>query len=106
MSDSQTFQKVANLSEIPEGEARMFPFGEGSVAICKKDGEIYAVNNNCSHAHSELVPGPLREFQIMCPLHGARFDVRTGKPTCLPAVMPIATYDVEKRAEEIWLAKK
>lgn len=107
MADSEAFQKVANTGDIPEGESRVFPLGEHGVVICKQDGQFFSVENMCSHARSPLQEGPLaKEFQILCPLHGARFDVRNGKAMCLPAVMPIKTYALEERGDEIWLAKK
>ncbi|MBP7861872.1 non-heme iron oxygenase ferredoxin subunit [bacterium] len=101
------FQKVANASEIPEGEARIYPFDGGEVAICHTQGNYFALENMCSHARSPLESGPLaNESQIKCPLHGARFDVKTGKAMCLPAVMPVKTYTLEQRGDELWLAKK
>lgn len=107
MADTQVFEKVADAGDIPEGEARMFPFGEIEVAICRTGEEYFAVENMCSHARSPLESGPLVNVtQIRCPLHGARFDVKSGKAVCLPAVMPVKTFVVEMRGQEIWIAKK
>lgn len=107
MADGDSFLKIAQAGEIPEGEARSFACGDSEVLVCKQNGEFFAVENMCSHARSPLDSGPLaKEFQVKCPLHGARFDVRNGKAMCLPAVMPIKTYAVEQRGEEIWLEKK
>jgi len=107
MADGDAFEKIAQAGDIPEGEACSFTLDNQSVLICKQDGQFFAVENMCSHAMSELEVGPLaKEFQVKCPLHGARFDIRNGKAMCLPAVMPIKTYAVEQRGDEIWLAKK
>lgn len=107
MADGDGFEKVAQAGEIPEGESRSYAYGDGEVLVCRQNGEFFAVENMCSHAKSPLETGPVaNEFQVKCPLHGARFDVRSGKAMCLPAVMPIKTFLVEQRGEDIWIGKK
>lgn len=100
---SVTFQKVAAIAEIPQGQSRVFEVDGKSVSICNVEGEIFAIADLCSHDDGPLGEGELTDHQIECPRHGARFDLKTGKALCLPAVLPIPVYKVEMRGEEIWI---
>ena len=64
------------------------------VLICRLEGVIFAVENRCSHASSRLDGGKFRGHTIACPLHGARFDIRDGRPLAAPATKPIRTFEV------------
>jgi nitrite reductase/ring-hydroxylating ferredoxin subunit len=87
---------VAAEDEIPDGTIRSFDVGAVEVAVAHCAGEWYAVDNICSHAHAYLAEGELDtdDCLIECPLHGARFDLATGRVRSLPATEPIATYPV------------
>ncbi|MBA3858553.1 MAG: biphenyl 2,3-dioxygenase [Cyanobacteria bacterium PR.3.49] len=98
------FVKVANAAEIPPGAARVFSAFDTELAICNVDGEYFCIADLCTHDGGPLGEGELIGNQIECPRHGARFDVKTGKALCLPAVLPVPTYKVELRGEEIWVA--
>jgi 3-phenylpropionate/trans-cinnamate dioxygenase ferredoxin subunit len=58
------------------------------------EGQFYAVHGQCSHARQSLATGKLRGFTLSCPLHGARFDVRTGACLAAPAQRPITSFPV------------
>lgn len=62
------------------------------IAVCQVDGQYYAIDDLCSHDGGPLDQGEVRDHEIECPRHGARFDVRSGRALCLPAVRPIKTY--------------
>lgn len=64
------------------------------VALCNVGGELYAIDDVCTHDGAPLDQGELDGAAIECPRHGARFDVRTGLVVALPAVMPVRTYPV------------
>lgn len=83
---------VVAESEIVEGEARVFDLGATRIALCRVQGRVYAIDDICSHDDGPLGEGCLIGFEIECPRHGARFDVRNGAVTRMPAVAPIATY--------------
>lgn len=100
---SVTFQKVAAIAEIPPGQSRVFEVDGKRVSVCNVEGEIFAIADLCSHDDGPLGEGELTDHQIECPRHGARFDLKTGKALCLPAVLPIPVYKVEMRGEEIWI---
>ncbi|MFN0050565.1 MAG: non-heme iron oxygenase ferredoxin subunit [Planctomycetales bacterium] len=97
------FEKVATVSEIPEGGRKSLLFDEQPVLLFRVAGEFYAVADLCSHDGQPLTDGPLVGCAVECPRHGARFDIRTGRPLCMPAVEPIATLVVQVRGDDILL---
>lgn len=88
------FQRVAKDGTIPEGECKDFVLEGGSVLICNVEGRLYAVADVCSHDGAPLGEAKLFGCDVECPRHGATFDVRSGRPTALPAVRPIGSYPV------------
>ena len=95
------FTKVGSLSELPPGAAKVYEVGDRAIAVCNVDGELYAIDDVCTHDEGSLDQGELEGFEIECPRHGARFDVRTGKVTALPAVLPIDTFPVRVDGDDI-----
>ncbi len=98
------FHRVADAKDVPAGEVRVLTVGGRRLAVCNVDGEYFAVDDLCTHDNGPLGEGELVDHQIECPRHGARFDIKTGKALCLPAIVPIGTYPVELRGQEIWIA--
>jgi 3-phenylpropionate/trans-cinnamate dioxygenase ferredoxin subunit len=88
------YERVASLAELPPGSLKAVRAGELAIALCNVDGEIFAVEDNCSHQHFPLSRGELDDETLTCDWHGAMFDVRTGDPLSLPAVEPIRTFQV------------
>ena len=95
--------EVATLSEF-EGTDRKFCEVSDEVQIGlfqHEDGKFYAVEVWCSHQKVSLMNGDLDDYELMCPLHGACFDVRTGKHLSLPAVKPIESYPVKQEGDRL-----
>ena len=89
------FVKVARVEDVPEGELTTVETLEGEqICLVALDDQIYAFQDRCSHKEFPLSNGELLGDQIQCSWHGARFDVRTGRALCLPAIKPIKTYEV------------
>ena len=88
--------KVAETHEIPEGKSKRVLIKRQPIAIFNCEGTYYAIDDTCSHADASLAEGEvLRDkCQVACPLHGARFDIKTGQALSLPAVSPVETYKV------------
>ncbi|MFN8658598.1 MAG: non-heme iron oxygenase ferredoxin subunit [Candidatus Obscuribacterales bacterium] len=103
MSDTTQFVKVAGVAEIPPGEVRVFSAHGHRIALCNNDGQYYAIDDRCTHDNGPLGEGELVDGEIECPRHGARFDIKTGKAMCLPAVGSVATYPIEIRDGELWV---
>jgi 3-phenylpropionate/trans-cinnamate dioxygenase ferredoxin subunit len=97
------FERVCAVNEVPTDQALGVTVGDMDVAIAHDCGEYFAVQNECSHAAVALSEGEVADCQIECWLHGSRFDLRTGKPTGLPATEPVAVFPVEVRDDEIYV---
>lgn len=93
MSDPQ-FQKAVALAEIPLGSMRSVTLNGREIVICHTKEGVYALDNVCSHAHARMCEGRLRATRIVCPLHGASFDIRDGKVLGPPATQPLPTFQV------------
>ncbi|MGE3960282.1 MAG: Rieske (2Fe-2S) protein [Dehalococcoidia bacterium] len=86
--------RVAATSDVPEGQVRVVQCGERSLALSNIDGELYAIDNICTHDGGPLGEGALRRGRVICPRHGAAFDAKTGKVLTLPAVKSVNAYRV------------
>ena len=87
---------VCPVGELEPGEVKIVHAGPVSLGIYNLDGEYYAIEDRCSHDDGPLCEG---EFDaetgvVICPRHGANFDIRTGNALTLPAYEPVATYPV------------
>jgi 3-phenylpropionate/trans-cinnamate dioxygenase ferredoxin subunit len=97
------FVKIAPASELPRGE-RLFLEVEGrAIVIFNIADQLFAIGDICTHDDGPLGDGDLEGYNIVCPRHGAEFDVKTGKAVQLPAVIDIPAYPVEIRDGTIYL---
>jgi 3-phenylpropionate/trans-cinnamate dioxygenase ferredoxin subunit len=87
-----------DLAALAPGRMTTCQLGDTKVLLCNVGGVFYAVEDRCSHAAVPLSRGSLDGFEVECPFHGARFDVRSGRALCPPAREPIAVFDVETSA--------
>ena len=74
------------------------------VCLAKTEGEIFAIYDVCSHADVPLSEGDVCEGTVECWLHGSRFDLRTGKPTGMPATEPVPVYPVKIEDDDVLVA--
>lgn len=86
--------KIAEADTIAPGTMRYVEVAGKRLALCNADGQYYLIDDVCTHDGGSLDQGELIGFEIECPRHGARFDVRTGRVRRLPAIIPIKTYPV------------
>jgi 3-phenylpropionate/trans-cinnamate dioxygenase ferredoxin subunit len=89
-----TRERIAATEEIPAGEVRTFVCDGREIAVGNVDGELYAIDDLCTHDGGPLGEGTLKGDRVLCPRHGAAFDIRTGRALTLPAVGRVATFDV------------
>jgi 3-phenylpropionate/trans-cinnamate dioxygenase ferredoxin component len=95
--------KVGTRSELLPGEFRVVWDGDTPIAVYNIDGALYAVEDTCTHDGGDLAGGEVFGFEVECPRHGARFDLRTGAVTKLPAYEPIASFPVREEDGAIWV---
>ena len=88
------FSDIAAADDIPNGERLFVEIDEAYLVVFNIAGDIYAIEDVCSHDDGPLGDGDLEGHEVACPRHGARFDVRTGKALTLPAVEDISAYPV------------
>ncbi len=93
MAESEFHDAVA-VDELPDKGFIVREVAGTSVVLCRVKDECFAVENRCSHAFQTFDGGRLRGTRLMCPLHGACFDVRDGSALGLPATMPIRSFPV------------
>ncbi|MDT8368930.1 MAG: non-heme iron oxygenase ferredoxin subunit [Longimicrobiales bacterium] len=95
--------RAAALDAVSPGTLHGVEINRARVVLANVDGEIYALQDRCSHADFPLNDGTLEGTEIECAHHGARFDVCSGRALCLPAIRPVPSYDVEIRDGEIFI---
>jgi 3-phenylpropionate/trans-cinnamate dioxygenase ferredoxin component len=88
------FSRAAAVDDVPDGGALAVEVDGVEVALVRTQDEVFAIRDECSHAAIALSEGDVdvEACEIECWLHGSRFDLRTGKPTGLPATEPVPVY--------------
>ncbi len=94
-TSSTAWHLLAHSNEIPEGMCLQVGLAGRSLLVCKVNGQIYCVEDRCSHRDIPLHRGWLEGYLFACPLHGATFDIRNGSPCRLPATRPIASFPIQ-----------
>ncbi|MDQ6711452.1 MAG: non-heme iron oxygenase ferredoxin subunit [Candidatus Dormibacteraeota bacterium] len=99
-----TRRRVAATADLPlESMTQVEVDGVPICLVHAEDDNFYAINDVCTHEDYSLCEGDLWEMSVECPRHGSRFDLRSGKVTGLPAVIPAKTYPVTVENGEIFV---
>ncbi len=96
--------KVAEPSELAPGGKKLVEVEGRAIAVFRLDDGFHAIDDVCTHDGGPLAEGELIGREIMCPRHGARFDVVTGQALCMPAIEPVTVHAVEVRGDGIYVA--
>lgn len=96
-----TWHIAARTGELQEGEVVGTQVAGQPVALYCIGGEFFATQNICTHAHACMSDGYLEDGVIECPLHQARFDVRTGAVISGPTRVPLLSYPVKREADQL-----
>jgi len=88
------FVRVMPLAEVPRGQMRSCVVANRQIVICHTRDGLFAVDNICTHAYAHLDEGRLRGTRLICPLHGAAFDVRDGRVLGAPAVFSLPQHAI------------
>lgn len=97
------FVEVAQLADLPENGNRGYEVAGRAVLLCRTPLGIFAIANKCTHAEAALEGGRQRGASIFCPLHGARFDLRTGATAGQLTQTAVQTFPVEVREGSIFV---
>jgi 3-phenylpropionate/trans-cinnamate dioxygenase ferredoxin subunit len=97
-------EPLARLSEIPPGTTRRVEANGEALLLCNVAGDLYAIEDLCTHDGGELGEGELEGCRIACPRHGAYFDVTTGAALTMPAVLPVRTFALRTEGDAVYLA--
>ena len=107
------FARLCSLTDVKDPGALRVELsdlgieGREAVAVVRFEGEVFAIEDVCSHAEVALSEGDVEEFKgaptIECWLHGSCFDLRTGEPTNLPATEPVSVYPVRIEGEDVYV---
>jgi len=95
-------EKVAEVSEVAPGTARVVQVGGRPVALFNVDGTFHAIDNTCPHRGGPLAEGPLEGTTVRCPWHGWGFDVMTGECQINPAVKQVR-YPVAVEGNDVFI---
>ena len=98
------YSRVARLDDLTLGKTLCVEVEGREILLCHTAEGVFAVDNLCSHAKARLCEGKLKGQKILCPLHGAAFDVRDGSALTRPAVTPIASHEVKLEDNAILIA--
>ena len=103
---SADFVKVAETKDIKPSTMKAIDLAGERVCIVNVEGNYYAIGNVCTHVGGPLNEGTLEGYDVECPWHGSKFDVRTGKPTRPPARQSVPTYVVKIEDNNILVRKQ
>ena len=99
-----TFTRACAAADVASGSALAVDVEGVEVAVVHDGDDWFAIADECSHAAIPLSEGDVEGCEIECWLHGSRFDLRTGKPTGLPAIVPIAVYPVKIDGDDVFVS--
>ena len=103
---SGDFVKVAESKDIGPSSMKAVDVDGEKVCVINTDGNYYAIGNVCTHVAGPLNEGTLEGFEVECPWHGSKFDIRTAEPTKPPAMTAVARYEVKIEGNDILVRKQ
>jgi 3-phenylpropionate/trans-cinnamate dioxygenase ferredoxin component len=98
------YRRACPAADVPEGTAVRCVVDGEAVAVVHTEGDFYAIRDECSHAEIPLSEGEIDGTTLECWLHGSRFDLVTGRPTGLPATVPVPVYPVKIDGDDVLVA--
>ena len=95
------FVRVCRVSDLSDPGRTLVKAGDRTVALFQVSGRFWATDDRCTHDGGQLVAGRLEGHTIICPRHGARFDIRTGEVLSPPASVDLAVHEVKVQGEDV-----
>jgi 3-phenylpropionate/trans-cinnamate dioxygenase ferredoxin component len=100
MSD---FIRVCKVADIPDPGREVFEVADRFIVVFHVDGRFYALDDCCTHDGGPLGEGTLEGFAIVCPRHGAKFDIRDGRVLAMPAVCDTPAYETKVNDDDVYV---
>ena len=95
------FVRVCKVSDLADSDKTVVKAGGRTVALFRVSGQFWATDDRCTHDGGQLVAGRLEGHTVICPRHGARFDVRTGEVLSRPASVDLAVHEVKVEGDDV-----
>ncbi|MGE0608332.1 MAG: Rieske 2Fe-2S domain-containing protein [Pirellulales bacterium] len=95
------FLFAAKVADVSDPGKILVEVADRLVALFHVEGKFYALDDVCTHDDGPLAEGELTGYEIACPRHGARFDIRTGRVVCMPATKPTIAHDVQVVGDDV-----
>ena len=95
------FVKVATTGEMTPGQGKVVEVQGKEIALFNVGGKYFAIDNMCTHEEASLADGDISGFEVTCPLHGAKFDVRSGQVLGPPAYDDVTSYSVRVSGADV-----
>jgi nitrite reductase/ring-hydroxylating ferredoxin subunit len=95
--------RVAAVADVGEGAAFPTKLGNRPIALYRIDGHVHAIDDLCTHALALLSQGFIEDGAVECPLHGARFDIATGRCLSPPASVDLRVYAVRLEGDDVYV---
>jgi 3-phenylpropionate/trans-cinnamate dioxygenase ferredoxin subunit len=103
MTGEARYVRVGKASDVPAGRAEIFDVEDRKIAVFRLKDGFFAIEDICTHDGGPLAEGEIEEDQVICPRHGARFNIKTGAALTLPAVTPVESYPVRVEGNELFI---
>jgi nitrite reductase/ring-hydroxylating ferredoxin subunit len=103
---SEEFAKVADVKDIQPSQMKEVEVNGEKICLANVEGKYYAIGNICTHLGGPLAQGKLEGYEVQCPWHGSRFDIRTGRVARPPAMGSEPTYEIKIENGNISLKKR
>jgi 3-phenylpropionate/trans-cinnamate dioxygenase ferredoxin subunit len=97
------FVRVAKTSDLADPGKQLIEVDDRLIVLFHVAGRFYALDDVCTHDGGPLGEGELCGFEIACPRHGAKFDIRDGHVVCMPATRATGAYEVKVEGEDVLL---
>jgi 3-phenylpropionate/trans-cinnamate dioxygenase ferredoxin component len=85
---------LCGIDDLESNSKKRFVIGDQAILVIRNEDELYAIEDRCTHDTASLSAGKLKGYEIECPRHGAKFDIRTGEVTTLPGAVALRTYNI------------
>ncbi|MGD9941955.1 MAG: non-heme iron oxygenase ferredoxin subunit [Burkholderiaceae bacterium] len=103
-ADTKRWTQALESADLDEGSQWPVVVHGRHICLYRSDGTVFATDNICTHGNANLSDGYLEGYEIECPFHQGRFDIRTGEATQMPCTEAVATFPVQERDGLIWIA--